>query len=141
MRDADLLPLQFAVLKRTRHQCPTPRPDSDVGIEFMVNLLLHRLGIFDVSGLTKAPNSDIHRYLEEVSNELYSREQRSDSAIHNGDNVLPPTYSPARDGLTRLVLLEEFLRLMVVIEDQVVAEQMGSAVVRLGSPRPVLFSL
>jgi Putative zinc finger in N-recognin (UBR box) len=114
MRDADLLLLQFAVLKRTLHQCPTPRPDSDVGIAFMLHLLLHRLGIFDVSGLTKAPNSDINRYFEEVSSKLYPREQRSDSAIHDSDIVLPWTYSPARDASTRLVLLEEFLHLMVV---------------------------
>ncbi|CAB9510311.1 protein ligase UBR2 [Seminavis robusta] len=114
MRDADLLLVQFAVLKKTWHQSPTPRPPSDVGIAFLVHLLLHRLGIFDVSGLTKAPNSDINRYLEEVSAKLYPRELRPDTAMDGSDIVLPWTYSPARDAATRLVLLEEFLHLMVV---------------------------
>jgi len=114
MRDADLLLIQFSVLKRTTHQSSaTERPDSDVGMAFLVHLLLHRLGVFDFVGLTKAPNSNMNRYLDEISKQLYPRELRPEGSVDD-DFLLPWTYSPARDGATRLVLLEEFLHLMLV---------------------------
>lgn len=112
MRDADLLLLQFAVLNRNVHQSPEPRPKSDVGVSFLVHLLLHRLGIFDEAGLAKAPNSDINRYHDEIIKGLYPGELEADAP--DNANVLPWTYTPARDGPTRLLLLEEFLHSIII---------------------------
>ena len=116
MRDADLLLVQFAMLGRTQHQTTDCRPDSDVGVCFLVHLLLHRLGIFDFCGLAKAPNSDINRYLDEVQQGLYSPEQNSEDM--GDDFLLPWTYSPARDASSCLLLLEEFLHTMIVLSSE-----------------------
>jgi hypothetical protein len=116
MRDADLLLIQFSMLGRTLNQGKASRPDSDVGVSFLVHLLLHRLGIFDFVGLAKAPNSDINRYLDEVKQELYSPEQNVDDA--GDDFSLPWTYTPARDAASSMLLLEEFLHMMIVLTSE-----------------------
>ena len=115
MRDADLLLVQFAMLGRTHNQTTDLRPDSDVGVCFLVHLLLHRLGIFDFCGLAKAPNSDINRYLDEVQQGLYSPEQNSSEDAMSEDFLLPWTYTPARDAASCLLLLEEFLHTMITL--------------------------
>lgn len=114
MRDADLLLVQFAMLGRTQNQTTDFRPNSDVGISFLVHLLLHRLGIFEFCGLVKAPNSDINRYLNEVQKGLYEKELNVEENFNDAFS-LPWTYSPANDAATRLLLLEEFLHTMVVL--------------------------
>ena len=113
MRDADLLLAQFAMLGRTQNQTTDFRPNSDVGVCFLVHLLLHRLGLFDFCGFAKAPNSDINRYLDEVQKGLYDPELNSENA--GEDFLLPWTYSPANDAPSRLLLLEEFLHTMIVL--------------------------
>lgn len=113
MRDADMLLAQFAVLGRMQHQTTDFRPDSDVGVCFLVHLLLHRLGIFDFCGLGKGPNSDINQYLDEVQKGLY--EPELNNANSGEDFYLPWTYSPARDAASRLLLLEEFLHTMIIL--------------------------
>jgi hypothetical protein len=113
MRDADLLLAQFAMLGRAQHQTTDFRPDSDVGVCFLVHLLLHRLGIFDFCGLANGPNSDINRYLDEVQKGLYNPELNSENS--GEDFFLPWTYSPARDAASRLLLLEEFLHTMIIM--------------------------
>eukprot|EP00980_Cylindrotheca_fusiformis_P000097 scaffold19_cov114-Cylindrotheca_fusiformis.AAC.44 len=113
MRDADLLLAQFAMLGRMQHQTTDCRPDSDVGVCFLVHLLLHRLGLFDFCGLAKGPHSDINRYLDEVQKRLYNPELNSDKS--DEDFFLPWTYSPARDAASRLLLLEEFLHTMIIL--------------------------
>jgi hypothetical protein len=113
MRDADLLLAQFAVLGRTQHQSSGSRPNSDVGMAFFVNLLLHRLGIFEFCGLSKAPNWNINKYLEEVEQGLYSAERLPQDAMPT-DLALPWSFSIARDVASSLVLLEEFLHTMIV---------------------------
>ena len=116
MRDADLLLVQFAMLGRTLHQGKTGRQNSDVGVSFLVHLLLHRLGIFDFAGLAKGPNSDITRYLDEVKQGLYSPEESVDHMEE--DFPLPWTYSPARDAASSLLLLEEFLHMMIIFTSE-----------------------
>lgn len=113
MRDADLLLVQFAVLGRTKNQTTDYRPDTDVGVCFMVHLLLHRLGLFDFCGLAKAPNVDINRYLDEVQKGLYSSEKSSEEM--GDDFLLPWTCTPAIDAASCLLLLEEFLHTMIVL--------------------------
>lgn len=117
MRDSDLLMVQFAVLGRTLHLSPQSRPESDVGMSFLVNLLLHRLGIFDFAGFAKAPNSDINRYVEESEMKLYPREPKAADASDD-DLCLPWAYSPARDTAASLVLVEEFLHMMIVFASE-----------------------
>ena len=113
MRDADLLLIQFAMLGRIQNQTADCRPDSDVGVCFLVHLLLHRLGLFDFCGLAKAPNADVNRYLDEVQKGLYPSEKNSGEI---GDELLmPSTYSPARDSASCLLLLEEFLHAIIII--------------------------
>jgi hypothetical protein len=113
MRDADLLLVQFAMLGRMQNQTADCRPDSDVGVCFLVHLLLHRLGLFDFCGLAKAPNADVNRYLDEVQKGLYPSEKNSGEI---GDELLmPSTYSPARDSASCLLLLEEFLHAIIII--------------------------
>lgn len=115
MRDADLLLVQFSMLGRTQRQTSDLyRPNSDVGVSFLVNLLLHRLGLFEFCGLAKAPNSDINRYLDEVQKGLYQPEQNSDDNMGD-DFLLPWTYTPARDASNFLLLLEEFLHTIITL--------------------------
>lgn len=113
MRDADLLMTQFATVGRTRHQSSESRPSSDVGMSFLVNLMLHRLGIFDFAGLAKAPNWNITRYLKEVADGLYPAEHKA-FEVGGDDSALPWTYSPARDSSSSMQLLEEFLHFICV---------------------------
>ncbi|CAJ1952324.1 unnamed protein product [Cylindrotheca closterium] len=120
MRDADLLLVQFAMLGRARHQSAETRPDSDIGVCFMVHLLLHRLGIFQFCGLRNGAESNVNRYLEEVGKGLYDSEVKEES---EGDKpVLPWTYASSRDVSSQLLLLEEFLHAMIVFCVELPAE-------------------
>jgi hypothetical protein len=111
LRDADILLLQYSVLGR--------RPQGeDVGCSLMVNLLLHRFGIFDFMGFAKAPDSNIPRYKEELALGVYLPEIKSPKSIgyvEEEDIALPWTYTPASDLSASLALLEEFLHLLIVI--------------------------
>ena len=78
-----------------------------MGCAKVVNLLLHRFGIFDFAGFAKAPDSDITRYKEEVKIGLYPPEK---------DDEVPWTYSPAKDStISSLSLLEEVLHLLIIL--------------------------
>ena len=113
MRDSDLLVTQFAVLKQGSQQSPTPRPSSDVGVATFVHLLLHRLGLFDFVGLSKAPSADPDAYEAETSKGLYPRESGESNGNKTG-LVLPWTYTPARDAADCRALVEEFLYTLII---------------------------
>jgi hypothetical protein len=121
MRDADLLLIQLAVLGCVPYQqkslSPRQRKHSDVGMALFVNLILHRLGVFDFCGLTKAPNQNIEQYKEGIEQRLYPRERIPDDAPET-EFTLPWTYSPARDTISSLVLLEEFLHAIIVFTSE-----------------------
>lgn len=110
MRDADLLLTQFATIGRTHHLCSEPRP-SDVGMSFLVNLMLHRFGIFDFVGMAKAPDSQVDVYTHQMTIELFPPERGSSDS--KGPH-LPFTYSLGRDSASCMVLLEEYLHFMIV---------------------------
>jgi len=118
MRDADLLMVQFSVLGRTYGQSPMDRPNSDVGVSFLVNTLLHRLGIFDFLGFAEAPRVHVNRYQEEMKQDLFPSELSIDSPS-KGDVSLPWTYSPSRETAMSLVLLEEFLHFLIVFSSEI----------------------
>ena len=113
MRDADLLLIQFAMLGRIQNQTTHIRSDSDVGVCFLVHLLLHRLGLFEFCGLAKAPNANVNRYLDEIEKGLYPGEKNSGEI--DDDLPMPSTYSPARDSASCLLLLEEFLHAIIIL--------------------------
>lgn len=136
MRDADLLMVQFAAIARTGHLSMTTRPSSDVGVAFLLNLVIHRLGIFDFVGLAEAPDGNVSRYLEEVAVELYPAEKRHVDL--ESDLVLPWIYSPARDSTSAILLLEEFLHFIIIFISELpppvptdIDEQMRQAKYRL----------
>jgi hypothetical protein len=118
LRDADILLLQFAALG-----C---KPGGvGMGCSLMVHLLLHRFGLFDFLGFAKAPNSNIHRYKEELVAGLYDPELKTEAISHTmevieeGDMVLPWTYTAAKDVTSSLALLEDFLHLLIVLVTEV----------------------
>ncbi len=113
MRDNDILLVQFAVLGRNRCLDRSNTRDSEVGMAFLTNLLLHRLGIFDFAGFFMAPNSATEKYQHEANAGLYPREEAAPDAFSN-DTPLPWTYSPARDTSSRMKLLEEYLHFIIV---------------------------
>lgn len=112
MRDADLLMTQFATIGRSQNQSLVQRPPSDVGMSFLVHLMLHRLGVFEFVGLAKAPDGNVLRYSQEISGNLYPGERRVDG--ESTGPCLPWAYSPARDSSSLMLLLEEFLHYMIV---------------------------
>eukprot|EP00977_Amphora_coffeiformis_P002502 scaffold469_cov160-Amphora_coffeaeformis.AAC.7 len=114
MRDADLLLVQFAVLGRKQGL----NDDSSVGMVYFVHLLLHKLGIFDFCGLLTAPSQDIPLYLQEAEAGLYAKEMPAAEETERSQVVLPWTYTPSRELASSLVLLEEFLRLLIVFASE-----------------------
>lgn len=112
MRDADLLLTQFAAIARTSNLCSKGHV-SDAGTAFLSNLLLHRLGIFDYVGMSKAPDQNIPMYVQELEANFYASEKK-DHDCENDDVVLPWTYSPIRDSSVSMFLLEEYLQFMIV---------------------------
>ena len=90
----------------------------------LVNLLLHRFGVFDFLGFDKAPDGDVERYKREVQMGLYpaeiraaydTKEKQKDEQMVESMTVLPWTYSPASDPTTCIVLLEELLHLIIIV--------------------------
>lgn len=112
MRDADLLLTQFAAIARTSN-LSTTYDSSDVGVAFLSNLLLHRLGIFDFVGMAKAPEQNIAAYVKELETNYYEGEKKDPNDL-NDSMTLPWTYSPIRDSSVAMVLLEEYLQFTIV---------------------------
>ena len=115
MRDADILLLQFAIIGRKKNLTADCRPDSDVGVCFLVHLMLHRLGLFDFCGLAKAPDADFNQYLDEVPKGLHPSEIFEGTEVDALMSLPPTTFSPAQDTGSFLLLLEEFLHGMIIL--------------------------
>jgi hypothetical protein len=117
MRDADLLMLQFSVLGRNQHL----GDESAVGIVFFVHLLVHKLGIFDFCGLTIAPSENQEKYQLEIESGCYFGEllPKGNNTDRSDEHArLPWTFSPVQDVPSSLVLLETFLRLLIVFTSE-----------------------
>jgi len=111
MRDADLLLTQFAVLGRRSGLCSANRPDSDAGMAYLMNMLLHRFGLFDFCGFVAAPQHNSVAYLQEVKQGLFEAElQRPDEV----GVPFPWTHSPSTDTSSMMKLLEELLHFLII---------------------------
>ena len=113
MRDADLLMTQFATLGRVRNQSSKSRGSKDAGMAFLMNLAVHRFGLFDFAGLTEAPSGSPAQYADETSKGFYPMEKTTslqpDEAV-----AYPWAYSPSMSSATSMLLLEEFLHFSIV---------------------------
>ena len=135
-KDADVLLLQFGLI------CHSPQGTerlvggdpmsrglvySGQGTLRLVNLLLHRFGVFDFLGFDKAPNSNIERYKQELGMGLYppeleEKKEEDEEGMEEGDDekpstklVLPWTYCPVTDPEMVLRLVDELLHLIIIL--------------------------
>lgn len=118
MRDADLFMTQFATLGRIRNQSRATSRPTDTGIAFLINLAVHRFGLFDFVCFKRAPTDNPSLYDDELKAQLYQPE------VSDGDgltNTLPWSYSPSSAGLSVLPFLEEFLHFVVVFVSELPA--------------------
>lgn len=154
LADADMLLLQFALICHTcraGRSATLAKKDEDgdggdtsmdlhpsgmasAGLAFggtgtvrLVNLLLHRFGVFDFLGFEKAPSANVDRYKQEIALGWYPPEidnVKEDDGTEEGvgsslaaetEVVLPWTYSPATDPATYLTLVSELLHLIIIL--------------------------
>ena len=136
LADADMLLLQFALICHTSQNAGgvpsiANKDDRVSGLAFsgqgtlrMVNLLLHRFGVFDFLGFEKAPDANVDRYKQELGMGLYppEMEETKDEMEEEMEDdsteeiVLPWTYCPvATDPATVLRLVDELLHLIIIL--------------------------
>jgi len=95
LRDADLTLLQFATLGLNSMNHDTDRhlpgeTGCGNGTAYLINLLLHRFGVFDFAGFGKAPTRDFVGYSREIKEGIYPGEP-SCTSIESSDHNLPNT--------------------------------------------------
>ena len=125
LRDADLLVVQFAVLAYipfgTTSNTSLTNKES-VGSAYLMNLMLHRFGVFEFLGFTPSPSLYHDRYFREVDSGYYLSEidnsRSSDLPLKR--SIFPWSYSPAGrmknfDVASGLALLEEFLHILIIL--------------------------
>jgi hypothetical protein len=83
----------------------------------LVNLFLHRFGIFDYTGFIKAPHQYEDRYFDDVDKGYYPAEK--ETVGKNKD--LPWTYSATDDPERHKSMLEEFLYTMIILVTELFA--------------------
>jgi len=121
LRDADLVLVQFAAialfdLHRPHDFIGTSRI-APFSCSYLINLLLHRFGVFDFSGLTRAVEVDQERYFKEISEGLYPPEKQTGNS-----SSLPWTYSPSSDDPERSKsMLEEFLHTVIILITELIS--------------------
>ena len=94
---------------------------SGAGTARLVNLLVHRFGVFSFLGFEMAPSTDLDRYLGEIRSGMYPAEIKP-TVDKDGDNsslsstpAMPWTYTPARDSSHEMFLLGELLHLFITL--------------------------
>jgi len=136
LKDADILLLQFGLICHSSQGNGSLFDDSmSRGLVYsghgtlrLVNLLLHRFGVFDFLGFEKAPNSNVERYKQELGKGLYppeleeKKEEDEEDMEEEGDDekpstklVLPWTYCPVTDPEMVLRLVDELLHLIIIL--------------------------
>jgi len=126
LRDADLVLIQFVLLgfNSLTHggcECVDKNNQSDsnrirFGCAHFVNLLLHRLGIFEFVGFATAPDSDIPRYLkEEKESDRTTVKVETDFNGEGRATMVPSAYTATEDVATSSSLMEELLHTLVIV--------------------------
>jgi hypothetical protein len=132
--DADMLLIQFALIchtSRVAGRLSLARDDDGMkesiqrvafagqGTARLVNLLLHRFGVFDFLGFETAPTVNVEKYKTEIGLGLYPPEiKRADDVtvdVSTPELILPWTYCPAPDPATCLALVQELLHLIILL--------------------------
>ena len=119
LRDADMALIQFALLGYTQSTQDADKHAGN-GSAHVVNLLLHRFGIFDFAGFSKAPNGNVRRYSTEIGQGLYQGEKVMNDMTDGKSQTspspsLPWSYNPAKDAATSLSLLEELFHTLIIL--------------------------
>ncbi len=119
LRDADLALIQFAFVGLSSlHQSDldaATTTDIQLCTAFssahLVNLLLHRFGVFDFVGFFNAAEVYEDKYWEEVKMGQYPPEKQIDSE----SKTLPWSYSAADDSSRHKSMVEEFLYTLIIL--------------------------
>lgn len=130
LQDADLTVIQFSLLCHASDVAGSMMANSaekmdpsisglafgGAGILRFTNLLIHRFGIFDFLGFSKAPNTDVDRYMQEVQMGLFPAEiDPTNKGQLSESPILPWTFTPAKDSTTFFFLVEELLHLFIIL--------------------------
>ena len=118
LRDADLALIQFAFIGllgiKQADLDSTTNGDNKKQIAFspahLLNLLIHRFGVFEFAGFSNAVRKYENRYWDEVKEGFYPPEKQMDSET----KTLPWSYSPADDSCRHKSMLEEFLYTLII---------------------------
>lgn len=115
LRDADLSLMQFAFIGLSS-LTTQDSGISDISLQqpfscaYLVNLFLHRFGIFDYAGFKSAPEIYTMRYSDEVKEGLHPAEKQLDEK----ENILPLSFAPSDDPVRLKSMLEEFLHTLII---------------------------
>ena len=125
LRDADLALVQFAFIGLSSlKQCDLDAATKDDKYKVqsfscakLVNLYIHRFGIFHYAGFTEAPHQYEDRYFDDVNEGLYPAEKQN----VGGNKDLPWTYAATDDPVRHKSMLEEFLYTMIILVTELFA--------------------
>ncbi len=93
---------------------------NSAGTARLVNLLIHRFGVFDFLGFEMAPPTDFDRYIGEIRSGMYPAEIKPIDKVAENCSVssspaMPWTYTPARDSSHEMFLLGELLHFFITL--------------------------
>lgn len=118
LRDADLTLIQFASigLMGLNDNSISSREDDAIHEPFscanLVNLFLHRFGLFQFLGMENAAKGNKDRYHSEVSKGLYPPEKKSGI---DANQEIPWSYAPTEDPGRLKSMAEEFLYTIIIL--------------------------
>jgi hypothetical protein len=124
LQDADIFLVQLALVcmaNLTEGEMEKGLPSfNGAGTARLVNLLIHRFGVFSFLGFEMAPPTDLDRYIEEVRSGLYPAEIKptdndGENSSRSSNAAMPWVYTPARDSSHEMLLLGELLHLFITL--------------------------
>ena len=112
LQDADIFLVQLALVCIATLNAG--EGDNGAGTARLVNMLIHRYGVFAFLGFEMAPPTDLDRYVQEIQSGMYPAE------IKSGDDkssspAMTWVYTPARDSSHEMLLLGEMLHLLITL--------------------------
>eukprot|EP00804_Cyclotella_cryptica_P026552 CCRYP_015394-RC/>CCRYP_015394-RC protein AED:0.06 eAED:0.06 QI:168/1/1/1/0.85/0.76/21/3141/1947 len=130
LQDSDILLVQFSLICQQSSNLITKGETNNQmgrlagsvlsqahGTSRLVNLLLHRFGVFDFLGFESAPSKDTHQYMQEIEAGFYPAESQATAGqeVPPNSRPFPWVYSPAKDFATSIRLVEELLTLLIIL--------------------------